>query len=87
MLDTEHLTLSRFQEYGVGTKKQSAGLTIKPVSAGKTRAELLRQRDLQFGTVVESKILTKPGAPTKIHIGMYTTHSLILILARLTFES
>ena len=53
-------------------------LNVKTVSTGKSRAEALRQRDLDFGTVVDRKVLSAPGAPTKLHIGMRGDHSCYL---------
>ncbi|KAI0071730.1 bifunctional P-450/NADPH-P450 reductase [Panus rudis PR-1116 ss-1] len=47
---------------GVGSLK------ITTVETGSSRANLLRQPDTAFGTVIENHILTSPGAPEKRHI-------------------
>ncbi|KAH9932778.1 fatty acid hydroxylase [Epithele typhae] len=56
------------EAYDVTTKTESVGLDIKVSSGSNGRAEVLRQRDMAFGTVVSSKVLTAPGAPPKRHI-------------------
>ena len=65
-------------EYGAPAAKETnvSAFDVKTVSTGTSRAELLRQRDLAFGTVIENKTLTAPGAPTKRHIGMFMTFML-----------
>ncbi|KAH9937812.1 fatty acid hydroxylase [Epithele typhae] len=55
-------------EYGAVKSEQAVGLEIKTVSSSVVRAELLRQRDMGFGTVIENKVLTAEGHPPKMHI-------------------
>ena len=59
------------KEYGAAKVSEAAtpAFAVKTVSTGTSRAELLRHRDMAYGTVVTSKVLTAPGAPTKLHIG------------------
>ena len=59
------------KEFGVAAKEEESALSldVKTVSSGTARAELLRQRDLAYGKVIENKILSAPGAPEKRHIG------------------
>ena len=48
-------------------------MKIETVETGTARAQLLRQPDTAFGTVVQNYALTSPGAPVKRHIGMLRT--------------
>lgn len=53
------------------TKNESAssGFEVKTVDSGTVRAAALRQPDAALGRVVENRVLTKPGAQVKRHIG------------------
>ncbi|CAL1708234.1 unnamed protein product [Somion occarium] len=44
------------------------GIKIETVESGSSRAHLLRQPDTAFGTVVQNRVLTSPGAPVKRHL-------------------
>ncbi|KAI0767655.1 fatty acid hydroxylase [Fomes fomentarius] len=56
-------------EYGTTASTPGMiGLEVKKVSAGTKRAELLRQKDIALGTVVDNRLLTAAGAPSKRHI-------------------
>ena len=57
------------QEYSPINKSSGANLDVKTVDSGQARALALRQAGTVFGKVVENKILTAAGAPTKRHIG------------------
>ena len=48
-------------------------MKIETVETGTARAQLLRQPDTAFGTVIQNYALTSPGAPVKRHIGMLRT--------------
>ncbi|KAI0075367.1 bifunctional P-450/NADPH-P450 reductase [Panus rudis PR-1116 ss-1] len=54
--------------YQTQGKEVAAGLKITTVDTGSSRATLLRQSDTAFGTVIENRVLTAPGAPEKRHI-------------------
>ncbi|TBU21982.1 fatty acid hydroxylase [Dichomitus squalens] len=55
-------------EYGTTRSSEITGIDIKTVSGGTARAEILRQKDIALGTVVENRVLTSVNAPTKRHI-------------------
>ncbi|KAM5540828.1 hypothetical protein V8D89_005472 [Ganoderma adspersum] len=55
-------------EYGTTKSTETAGISIKTVLEGTTRAEILRETDTALGTVVENRVLTSPNAPPKRHI-------------------
>ncbi|TCD71958.1 hypothetical protein EIP91_000090 [Steccherinum ochraceum] len=44
------------------------GIEVTSIDAGTGRASALRQTDAALGTVVETRLLTAPGAPAKRHI-------------------
>ncbi|KAG9084508.1 hypothetical protein FS749_005187 [Ceratobasidium sp. UAMH 11750] len=55
----------------LNTKEQKAPkVEVELVGAPTERAATLRQPDSKLGTVVENRILTAEGAPTKRHIGI-----------------
>ena len=72
------------KEYGAAKASEAAApvFAVKTVSTGISRAELLRHRDMAYGTVVASKVLTAPGAPTKLHIGEFSQRLLFLFTNR-----
>ena len=48
---------------------------------GTARAAALRQPDAALGRVIENRLLTKPGAPVKRHIGkLHEIYFLLIIL-------
>ena len=55
--------------YGTEVTARGEGLKIETLETGSARAQLLRQPDTAFGTVVQNYILTSVGAPVKRHIG------------------
>ncbi|KAM5540807.1 hypothetical protein V8D89_005451 [Ganoderma adspersum] len=55
-------------EYGTTKGTETAGISIKTVSEGTARAEILREKDTALGTVVENRVLTSANAPPKRHI-------------------
>ncbi|KAI0770686.1 fatty acid hydroxylase [Fomes fomentarius] len=62
-----------WETIGKGDSASSSGsgaaqFDIKTISAGTSRAEILRQPGTALGTVVENKVLTAPNAPPKHHI-------------------
>ena len=59
------------QEYGTTKSTETANISIKTVSEGTARAEILREKDTALGTVVENRVLTSPNAPPKRHIGTF----------------
>ncbi|KAJ7579303.1 fatty acid hydroxylase [Mycena floridula] len=58
------------KEYAVKASSSEAdtGFQVTSVDSGTERSSKLRQDDAGLGTVVENKVLTAPGHPTKIHI-------------------
>jgi hypothetical protein len=42
---------------------------VETIDPGQERAAILRQPTAALGKVVENRVLTKPGAPAKRHIG------------------
>lgn len=60
-------TLSK--EFQISKKESvSAGFEVKTVDPGTARATILRQPEAALGSVVENRVLTKPGTPVKRHI-------------------
>jgi cytochrome P450/NADPH-cytochrome P450 reductase len=41
---------------------------MKMLDAGTVRAAALRQTDVALGTVIDNRVLTAPGHPTKCHV-------------------
>jgi cytochrome P450/NADPH-cytochrome P450 reductase len=67
----------QLQEYQTSkTKSLIPGSEVKIVDPGTERAATLRQADAALGRVVENRLLTKPGAPMKRHIGECVIHFL-----------
>ena len=63
------------QEYKTTVSETTAaGIEIKNVDEGTSRAVDLRQIDAALGTVIENRVLTAPGAPEKRHIGPCSTY-------------
>lgn len=44
------------------------GFEVKTVDPGTERSSNLRQAEAAFGEVVENRVLTKAGAPSKLHL-------------------
>lgn len=65
--------LTLIQEYGTEGSADDSGLKVKIVASGASRAQLLRQPDTAFGTVVSNTVLTAPGVPEKRHIGQFVS--------------
>ncbi|KAH9929935.1 uncharacterized protein BXZ73DRAFT_101997 [Epithele typhae] len=69
ILEAWHGAVGLVEEEMVWVKLSTAiGLEIKTMSSSAVRAELLYQRDMGFGTVVENKVLTAECHPPKTHI-------------------
>ena len=68
------------QNYGVtlASESASAGIEIKTLDIGTTRATVLRQPDAALGTCVGNRVLTAPGAPEKRHLGEYAPCDILL---------
>lgn len=67
------------QDYGITKNTEIAGLDIKTVSEGRTRAENLRETDTTLGMAVENRVLTTLNAPAKHHIGMsFGVHRIVV---------
>lgn len=62
---------SSSQRFGVSASAESAesSFSVQIVDKGTARANVLRQTDAALGEVIENRLLTKPGAPMKRHIG------------------
>ena len=61
--------MNALQEYTVTGCGETTSIAVKTVVSGTARADILRQKDIALGTVVENRVLTSPNAPTKRHIG------------------
>ncbi len=60
----------KYKTAGEVHSQPDSSLEVKILDTRSTRAELLRQHDMAIGEVIENRLLTKPGAPVKRHIGM-----------------
>lgn len=58
-----------YQTHNIEATAVKSGLKVEIVESGASRAQLLRQPDTAFGTVIQNTVLTAPGAPVKRHIG------------------
>jgi cytochrome P450/NADPH-cytochrome P450 reductase len=68
--DADRKFCSGIQEYQTSRSESSVSvLEMETVDPGRERATTLRQPDAALGRVIENRLLTKPGAPIKHHIG------------------
>ncbi|KAK7685349.1 hypothetical protein QCA50_011713 [Cerrena zonata] len=54
--------------YSTKATSEDGGFKIETLETGSARAQLLRQPDTAFGTVIQNYVLTASGAPVKRHI-------------------